>query len=177
MIITVYGGSANGKSEYAEDLASSLSENPIYIATMLPGGTEAAERIEKHNRQRHGKNFIIKEHFLGLKSIRLPFGCTVLLECVSNLLANEMFTESGAESKSIIAVMDGIKRIIKISRHLIIVSNNVFEDGQKYDEATNKYISNLAKINEELMKISDVFIEIVCGLPVFFKGNLNENLD
>ena len=55
----VTGGSASGKSEYAENLAAELSRGVslYYIATMEPYGEEAGKRIRRHRRLREAKGF------------------------------------------------------------------------------------------------------------------------
>ena len=59
MLILVMGGSASGKSEYAESLvaASSIHER-YYIATMMPYDDECLRRIERHRAMRAQKGFI-----------------------------------------------------------------------------------------------------------------------
>ena len=59
MMILVLGGSASGKSEYAENVAAALGEGgkKLYLATMRPFGREAGRRIERHRRMRKGKGF------------------------------------------------------------------------------------------------------------------------
>ena len=54
MILLVTGGSASGKSEYAENRALQLAKTEqkklIYLAAMKPFGEEAAKRIEEYIR-------------------------------------------------------------------------------------------------------------------------------
>ena len=47
-IILITGGQRSGKSTYAEQLALSLTENPIYIATAHVWDDEFRNRVEKH---------------------------------------------------------------------------------------------------------------------------------
>ena len=51
MLILVTGGSASGKSEYAEQGITMLHKGKntlLYLATMQPYGEEGAARLEKH---------------------------------------------------------------------------------------------------------------------------------
>ena len=57
MLTLVIGGSASGKSEYAEQHVMSLNGARIYIATMEPFGKEAEDRISKHRQMRKNKGF------------------------------------------------------------------------------------------------------------------------
>ena len=65
MHIFISGGSKNGKSHYAQDLAAKLAasegEPLYYVATMIPVDDEDALRIERHIEDRAGMGFITIE--------------------------------------------------------------------------------------------------------------------
>ena len=61
MLRLIIGGSASGKSEYAERLVCSLPGKRIYAATMEPFGEEGRERIARHRKLREGKGFVTVE--------------------------------------------------------------------------------------------------------------------
>lgn len=95
MITLVTGGCGSGKSEYAENLVV-VSGCPCkwYVATMEVWGNEDRRKVERHRKQRAGKGFHTIERPRGLNALRIPGSpeqTAVLLECVSNLAANEMF--------------------------------------------------------------------------------------
>ena len=97
MFYVVTGGSGSGKSAYAENLVLSLGEGRrIYIATMMSFDDESTKRIARHRKMREGKQFETVECYTGLDSIRLKKDDIVLLECMSNLAANEMYAQGGA---------------------------------------------------------------------------------
>ena len=52
---------------------------------------------------------------------------------------------------------------------LVIVTNNVFEDGIVYDEATMEYIRALGEINAFLARLADEVVEVVAGIPITMK--------
>ncbi|MDR0858095.1 MAG: bifunctional adenosylcobinamide kinase/adenosylcobinamide-phosphate guanylyltransferase, partial [Oscillospiraceae bacterium] len=95
MTILLTGGSANGKSTYAEKLAAAFPEPRVYIAAMQPHGEGAREKIERHREMRRGKGFISLERYTDVGTIPLEAGSTVLLECMCNLTANELFDDAG----------------------------------------------------------------------------------
>ena len=110
MMILVTGGSGSGKSAFAEDCVLALGEKKrIYIATMFPFDEESKKRVARHRNMRKGKGFETVECYAGLKNVRIDKNSTVLLECMSNLVANEMFQESGAGENTVNAVMEGIR--------------------------------------------------------------------
>ena len=109
MLTLVTGGSGSGKSAFAEDRVLSFGDaQRIYIATMHPFDEESHKRIERHQKMRAGKGFETVECYTGLKNVKLPAGCVVLLECMSNLTASEMFQEAGAGSGAFEAIKKGI---------------------------------------------------------------------
>ena len=61
MLCLVIGGSASGKSEYAERHVCALPGRRIYAATMQPFGEEGRQRIARHRKLREGKGFVTIE--------------------------------------------------------------------------------------------------------------------
>ena len=108
MLSVIMGVSGSGKSEYAEDMAVRLADGRglYYAATMEPYGEEGRARVARHRKQRAGKGFTTLECYRDIENIAGMIGtdrcrdATVLLECMSNLLANEMFSApSGADGQ------------------------------------------------------------------------------
>ena len=52
------------------------------------------------------------ECYTDLASVQIPKDSVVLLECMSNLVANEMFQENGAKEKTVEAVLLGVKTLL-----------------------------------------------------------------
>ena len=97
MIHLVTGGSGSGKSAYAEQCILDFGgTRRVYIATMQPFGAEGQARIARHRKMRAAKKFSTIECYTNLKEVELEPGSDVLLECMSNLTANEIFDPSGA---------------------------------------------------------------------------------
>lgn len=59
---------------------------------MRPFGAEGMWRVERHRKLRAGKGFETIECYVNLKEQTLPEKGVVLLECMSNLTANEMLS-------------------------------------------------------------------------------------
>ena len=170
MQFLVLGGSACGKSEYAERIVQSFPSPRFYIATMQPYGDEGRERVQKHRAMREGKGFTTIERYKDLLGLILPQRGTVLLECIGNLTANEMFS-ADCEKDSTDAVIGGITHLKNQCENLIIVTNETGSDGNIYDEATERYINALGRINAALVLFSDCVYEVVAGIPVCHKGD------
>ena len=208
MITLITGGSGSGKSAYAEKYICHASnekgfKEKYYIATMQVFDDEGQRKIDRHRRLRAGKGFItieqprdIQDAVSKLQSENcLKTGRAALLECMSNLVANEMFppvdasdTKEAGVKKEALDGPDNMrdydntlislvsKKVLKdvsiLSENvaeLVIVTNNVFEDGVCYDEATMNYIKAMGTVNRGLAAMAESVVEVVAGIPVAVK--------
>ena len=208
MITLITGGSGSGKSAYAEKYICHVSnengyKEKYYIATMQVFDDEGQRKIDRHRRLRAGKGFItieqprdIKKAVEKLQSENcLKTGRSALLECMSNLVANEMFPPvdvsgmQAAEAKKetlddpenmndyeTAQISHVSKKVLKevsiLSENvaeLVIVTNNVFEDGVSYDESTMNYIKAMGIVNRGLAAMAERVVEVVAGIPVAVK--------
>ena len=179
MLVLITGGSGSGKSAYAEDYITKLSKDcrKYYIATMQVYDEEGQEKVVKHQKMREGKGFLTIEQSTDIHQAvnKMEKNATVeniaLLECISNLVANEMFREGQIRDYKLVkkSIIGGIEELLKTVKDFIIVTNNVFEDGIVYDETTMNYIKTLGCINQELAKMADKVIEVVVGIPIIVK--------
>ena len=177
MVTLVIGGSGSGKSEYAESLILDMGERRrIYIATMKPWDEECEKRIERHRRMRAKKQFETVECYRNLKDLNLGTLKThgaVLLECMSNLVSNELFGTGEMDEAPILTeeeaaeeILKGILHIKEQAKDLVIVTNEVFSDGDGYSEETNTYRRILGEINRRAAAVADSVVEVVAGIPV-----------
>ena len=170
MMILVTGGSGSGKSAFAEDCVVSFGDaRRIYIATMYPFDEESKKRVKRHQAMRQGKGFETLECYTGLLKAAVPKGSTVLLECMSNLAANEMFQEDGAHENTVEAVTEGVEFLRKQTENLVIVTNEIFSEAAEYEGDTKLYQEYLGKINQKLADMADEVVEVVYGIPVYHK--------
>lgn len=174
MFELIIGASGSGKSEYAEEKCVSFGGRRIYLATMMADDPESLRRIDRHRRMRAGRGFETVECYTHLEELELEPGRDVLLECLSNLAANEMFSEDGRAENTADVIMSGIVRLKSAARNLIIVSNNVFEDGIEYDDYSMRYMKLLGDINNRTALMADTVTEVVCGINIEIK-NIPEN--
>ena len=177
MLELVTGGSGSGKSAFAEDWILSGGEGKrIYIATMEPFGTEGARRIARHRKMREGKGFETVERYTDLNGLRIPENSHVLLECMSNLVANEIFREDGAGDRVLEAVVSGVRHLQAAAGRFCIVTNDILSDGVCYEQETVQYQKYLSQVNQELARMANEVIEVVYGVPVYQKGNALQSL-
>ena len=184
MIVTVTGGSGSGKSVYAENWLirqgsreACGKEKPfLYIATMRPFGQESRQKILRHRNQRAGKGFATLEQPLDLDQIQLPAGCAVLLECLSNLTANEYFREDRREPDPVCwgrateeRILAGICRLAECAAEVTVVTDDVFSGGLSYGGETEEYMKVLGNVNRRLAEFAGEVTEVVFGIPVCLK--------
>ena len=171
MLELVTGGSGSGKSAYAESRICEWNrQDPkplFYIATMYPYGEETEKKIERHRILRKGKGFETLEWYTGLKqhleegSLQ---GSDVLLECMSNLVANEMYMESGAGCHAEQAILEGIQELNQQCANLVIVTNEVFSESVPDSPEMKEYKRILGKINCEIAVMADQVTEVIYGI-------------
>ena len=134
-----------------------MSESLEQTCDTSHGRVCTAEFLEQGCARLHGK-------------IRMP---VALLECMSNLVANEMFPETVGDEINANCVENIVRQIRHLkdqTGHLVIVTNQIFEDGIIYEPETMEYIRNLGQINQQLAEMADSVIEVVAGIPIFIKG-------
>lgn len=182
MMELVIGGSGSGKSAYAEtaicrEHCRSLEEDKdaflYYIADMIPYGAETEKKIAHHREMRAGKGFQTLEWYYGLaEHITAPDappleGASVLLECISNLTANEMYEPKAAKMAAAAeAVIRGVQMLHERCRNLVVVTNDVFRESGSDSEEMVLYKKNLARINRALAEEADRVTEVVSGIPI-----------
>lgn len=167
MLNLIIGGSASGKSSYAENLVNRLPGKKLYIATMQPFDEECLQRIERHRAMRSDKGFETLECYTNLSRAELEADTNALLEDLSNLTANELYSPDGGGKK---AVIEGLDRLISSCRNLTVVTNEVFSGGSDYEGDTLTFLKILAEINIYLASKAELVVEMSAGLAVVLKG-------
>ena len=157
----------NGEEEQKKD------DIFVYIATMHPYTEETLKKIERHHRLRAGKGFRTLEKYTDLAEFEIPENQGILLECISNLVANELYRDDGTlndlketEEK----VLAGVRRLNDSTARLAIVTNEVTADINGYSEETEKYRKCIGRVNQRLAELADIVTEVVYGIPVCVKG-------
>lgn len=168
----VTGGSGSGKSAWAEELLCTLCPGPkLYLATMPPSGPGAAAHIARHRSMRASKGFSTLECPGPLPISHIPPGSAVLLEDLSNLLANLRFSPA-PPTDCVQVLWEQLSALARRCGHLVVVSNEIFSDGMAYDPDTMDYIALLGSLNRLLARRADLAAEVVCGIPLVLKGAL-----
>ena len=172
MMILLTGGAACGKSYIAEQLVTRY-----YIATMRPWGADGQAKVAKHRAMRQGKHFQTIECYGNLEGVSLDGpDCVVLLECITNLVADELYDDEGNKQPYDLVfsrVVSGIESLKKQCAELIMITNDVGADGIEYEQDTADYVRLLGQINCLVAAQSNVVVDMACGIPLVVKGSID----
>ena len=174
MHIYISGGCKNGKSYYAQRLAKALGEPLYYLATMIPTDGEDDARIARNIADRAGWGFQTIE--CGRRILTALDGAdsegSFLLDSVTALLANEMFTPEGFDPDAPARVAEELEAFLRRTANAVLVSDFIFGDAAIYDEMTEAYVAGLAYLDRKLAAAGDVLLEVSAGRAICHKGEL-----
>ena len=123
-IYLVAGGARSGKSRKGEELAKSLagSTRPIFVATAEAVDEEMTSRIKKHQDDRGTAFDLVEEPKNLTKALKdVDADATVLVDCLTLWLSNNMMGEGTDSNESVIAAARARKG------STIFISNEVGE--------------------------------------------------
>lgn len=164
MLTLITGGSGSGKSQYAESLLA--GKGAVYAAAMVVYDEESERRVKKHRLMRDGKGFITEEIPVDIGKANVSGGGYVLIECLSNLLANEIYISGLPEDKAAEKIYSDIMLLNEKCAEVVAVTNEIFSDG---GEVCREYVRALGKLNQRLAEKADNVTEVVFGIPVKIK--------
>ncbi|MGI6074804.1 MAG: bifunctional adenosylcobinamide kinase/adenosylcobinamide-phosphate guanylyltransferase [Pyramidobacter sp.] len=167
MFILLTGENNSGKSRCAERIAAQIPSRRVYAATMIPFGAEGLARREKHLRQRAGLGFRTVECPCDLSLVTCGPNDLVLLEDVSNLLANLIFAQRDPSAEK-----SAERQIVNLrSRCAVLIAVTITRlDERDCDGETLKYVAALNRLNGRLAAQADAVVEMRGGVPFSKKG-------
>ena len=170
MPATIYyitGGERSGKSAYAQKLALSLSENPVYLATSRIWDEEFQQRIARHKADRDHRWTAVEEEIN--ISIHDYTGQTVVLDCITLWLTN-LYTDNKYNTNiALKQAFDEWERIIKQNFTLIVISNEIGMGGHGATESQRAFTSLQGWMNQHIAKAADKAWMMVSGIAVVLK--------
>ena len=183
-IILITGGQRSGKSSKAEELALSLSENPVYMATAHVWDEEFLERVRRHQ-ERRGPQWTNIEEETALSKHDMT-GHVVVIDCVTLWLTNFFFAqESGgqvhdsAESRNhatcppdspLELAKAEFDKFTEAEATYIFVTNEIGSGGVSDNAIQRKFTDLQGWMNQYIAQKADEVILMVSGLPVIIKG-------
>lgn len=170
MKLLVTGGAASGKSDYAIEVADSLTGGEHYfIATAQPLDDEMKARIERHKKSRGSRWQTVEEpvDLAGALTGIDTDDSVVVVDCLnlwtSNLLEknDSEFHEALSRLASVVALFNG---------SLIIVTNEVGMGIVPANPTTRLFRDRLGAVNREIAKVCKSVVLMVSGIPIQIKG-------
>lgn len=174
MSVFISGGCKNGKSYYAQRIAKAGGAPLYYVATMIPRDDEDDARIVRHRAERAGWGFQTLEcgrRILDCLDGADPAG-SFLLDSVTALLSNEMFSEKGIDLDAPGRLAGELVQFVQRAPRTVLVSDYIYSDAMLYDEWTEAYRRGLARIDRALAEACDDVLEVVHGVVIVHKGRL-----
>ncbi len=162
----ITGGQRSGKSKKAEELALSLSDNPVYVATAHIWDEEFRERVKRHQ-ERRGPQWtnIEEEKFLSRHDLT---GRVAVIDCVTLWLTN-FFFENNNVDETLMAVKEEFERFTKNDATYIFVTNEIGSGGVS-DNAVQRQFTDLEGwMNQYIASRADEVILMVSGIAVKIK--------
>lgn len=182
-LIFITGGVRSGKSSFAErkalEIAVETGGTPIYFATGVASDTEMKERISKHQLDREAGKYkwktVEQSIDIGKRAKKMTKQDIVLLDCVTTLLNNELFSTEELWDWNFLEVvkeriLNGITAIKIQVKTLIVVSNEVVYESLSENELVMKYGRLLGYIHRQLVKAADEAYLVEAGIPILMKG-------
>ena len=169
-LILISGKNDSGKSRFAESLIRRIPGERFYIAAMRPCTGENYRRIEAHRRQRQDMHFQTLELPFDVDLAAVTPDSVVLLEDVSNLLANLFFERGEGREEA----LREIQSLADRCRLLFVVTISGLMDAA--DAATRSYIRELNDLNASLRELSACCVEMADGRPEWQRGSEKEVL-
>jgi adenosylcobinamide kinase/adenosylcobinamide-phosphate guanylyltransferase len=165
-IILITGGQRSGKSCKAEELALSLSDHPVYLATAHIWDEEFRERVKRHQERRGPQWTNIEEE--KLLSRHDLTGRVAVIDCVTLWLTN-FFFENNNVDETLTAVKEEFERFTKNDATYIFVTNEIGSGGVS-DNAVQRQFTDLEGwMNQYIASRADEVILMVSGIAVKIK--------
>ena len=166
-VILITGGARSGKSRYAEELALSLSKNPVYVATAHVWDEEFAERVKKHQERRGPEWTNIEEEML-LSHHDLT-GRVAVIDCVTLWCTNFFF-----QMQEVDAALEALKaefdKFTARDATYIFVTNEIGMGGVSDNAVQRKFTDLQGWMNQYVASKADEVILMVSGIPAKVKS-------
>ncbi|MCL4482401.1 MAG: bifunctional adenosylcobinamide kinase/adenosylcobinamide-phosphate guanylyltransferase [Bacteroidetes bacterium] len=167
-ITFITGGARSGKSSFAQKMAESQSESPVYLATARVWDEDFRQRIERHQNDRG-------PHWTNIEQEKELSACdvddkTVLLDCITLWLTNIFFDNQFDADRSLKEAKTEWDRFVQKKMNLIVVSNELGMGVHPVEEAARKFADLQGWMNQFIAQQSSKVFLMISGIPVKIKG-------
>lgn len=172
MIFFITGGARSGKSRYAQNLALSLTENPVYVATAKDWGGDFTDRIKRHQSDR-GPEWTNYETQKYVSALPIKNKVAVI-DCVTLWLTNFFIEYKNEIDQSLQAFKNEIDAICNMNGTFIIVSNEIGMGVHAETEIGRKFTDLQGWANQYAASKAEQVVLLVSGIPVTIKKTIHE---
>lgn len=172
-IILITGGQRAGKSQYAEKLALSLSDNPVYIATAHVWDEEFKQRILNHQARR-GNMWTNLEEEKYLSTINI-YNKVAVIDCITLWCTNFFYDQTLPDTKQpdVDEALKNLKNEFdKFTRQdatFIFVTNEIGSGGVSENAIQRRFTDLEGWMNQYVAEKADEVILMVSGIPIKIK--------
>lgn len=166
-IILITGGQRSGKSGYAQQLALSLSDNPVYLATSRIWDEEHQKRIERHKADRGIEwTNIEEEKQLSLHQLQ---NCVVLIDCVTLWATNFFFDNDSDVELSLSMLKEEFDKLTQQEAQFIFVTNEIGLGGTTENKVQRLFTDLQGWINQYIASKANQVYFMISGIPMKVK--------
>ena len=166
-IILITGGQRSGKSSYAQKLALSLTDNPVFLATSAVWDEEHRLRIERHKRDR-GAEWTNIEELKDLQKVNVNQR-VVVIDCVTLWSTNFFHESNGDLEYSLAAITERFDAFRKQDAVFIFVTNELGLGGTSENDLQRRFTDLLGWVNQYIASQSDEVVLMVSGIAIKIK--------
>lgn len=166
-IYFISGGQRSGKSEFAERLALSLSDSPVYLATARIFDEDMAERVRIHQARR-GECWTNIEETVHLSSV-CPSRRVVLIDCVTLWITNLYFDHGEDTDAALETACREIDALTSSGSTIIFVTNEIGLGGVSENRMQRHFTDLQGRVNQIIASKADMAYLLISGIPVKIK--------
>ncbi len=166
-LIFITGGQRSGKSRYAQQMAESLTSQPVYLATARIWDDDFRLRVERHRSDR-GQQWQTIEEEKQLSKLRLE-GKVVLLDCITLWLTNIFHDNQYLIDISLEEAKQEWQNFTRQNFTLIVVSNELGMGIHPENEVARKFADLQGWMNQHIAAMANEVYLMVSGIPVRIK--------
>lgn len=179
--ILVTGGARSGKSRFAQEFASKLGEQVLFVATATAGDDEMQRRIEEHRRSRPAswRTLEVTTHLGSQIPQQIGSAQVVIVDCITLLVSNILgqYIDPTSEQIDTPLIEGNVNREIselvecinQVDASFIMVTNEVGTGLVPTNQMGRLYRDLLGKANQRLAWQADEVYLMIAGLPLRLK--------
>jgi adenosylcobinamide kinase/adenosylcobinamide-phosphate guanylyltransferase len=163
MIYLITGGQRSGKSGYAQELALSLTDSPIYVATARVLDEDFEQRVERHKQDRDEQWTTIEvDKELGNLDLK---GKVAVIDCITLWLTNFFMDTDQDIDKSLEMARRELEQLFQQDAIFILITNEIGMGTHAPTESGRKFTDLQGWMNQHIAGLADEVILMVSGIP------------